>query len=369
MTPIPFSKQSRHGSDSWDTVWTSVLNTDRDRFVMRGPERDWIERIGSEVAATALGAPSADTPEVQKLIAKMAPVMPYLPFDRFGFVLAATVALAGRGDAPARIGPSLERLGAELTVWNRKTAEASFAAAERDTQRRVDEARANAPVDEVTQQYRALVMALASLTNGDNGWRLHDLEGDEGRHLQIIAARLAEPVDQVEELNRELDVALRQLRAAQREKTELAGEVLRLKAQLSARRCPEPVLLRSWQDAEHHAAAWMRYLGYTDAAVTPPGPDGGLDVVAERAIAQVKAEGHLTGAQVVRQLAGLTVGGTHRRKDIVFFSTFGYSRDAVATAEEIGVALFRFADRGEAVPESSAAKRLLEAAAGPVSSS
>lgn len=125
-------------------------------------------------------------------------------------------------------------------------------------------------------------------------------------------------------------------------------------------------MLSSWQDAERHAARWMIYLGYADAAVTPAGPDGGIDVVAGKAIAQVKAEGYQTGSPVIRQLAGLTVAGPHRKKDMLFFSTFGYSRDALSTAEELGVALFRFADGGEAVAKSSAAKKLLEAAAGPV---
>lgn len=349
----------------WDRLWMIMATTDRDRFIPRGPGRERIERVGTEIAVAALGVPSAGDPGVQELITQLAPMMPHLPLDRFGFTLGAAVAVAGSDDAAQHLGPALERLGAELTEANRRTVEASFTAAQREAQRQTEQVRANEPVDEVTQRYRALVMALAGLAGGRTS--VPHFDGDEGRHLETIAARLAAPQEASQDLVQERDDARRQMRAAQREQTQLAGEVVRLKAQLAARRRPDPVLLRSWQEAERHAAAWMRYLGYTDAAVTPPGPDGGLDVVAEHAIAQVKAEGHLTGSAVVRQLAGLTVGGSHRGKATVFFSTFGYSRDAVATAEEIGVALFRFGEDGEAVAESSAAARLLEAAAGPVS--
>lgn len=363
-TSTPSSRSSPQPA-GWDGLWLTMATMDRDRFIVRGPGRTRVERVGTEVAVAALGASSADDPTVQELITQLAPLMPHLPLDRFGFTLGAAVAMAGRDDAAKQLGPALERLGAELTEANRRTAEASFAAAQRETQRQADQARANEPVDEVTQCYRALVMTLAELAGGRTSVPFFD--GDEGRHLETIATRLAEHQEANRGLMQERDDARRLMRAAQREKDQLAGEVLRLKEQLASRRRPDPVLLRSWQEAERHAAAWMRYLGYPDAAVTPPGPDGGLDVVAEHAIAQVKAEGHLTGSAVVRQLAGITVGGTHQGKTTVFFSTFGYSRDAVATAEEIGVALFRFGEDGDAVAESSAAARLLEAAGGPVS--
>ncbi|MDV7091081.1 hypothetical protein [Rhodococcus opacus] len=40
--------------------------------------------------------------------------------------------------------------------------------------------------------------------------------------------------------------------------------------------------------AELNAAARMRELGYPDARVTGRGADGGVDVVSDRAVAQVK---------------------------------------------------------------------------------
>jgi hypothetical protein len=51
---------------------------------------------------------------------------------------------------------------------------------------------------------------------------------------------------------------------------------------------PAPFQIESWQDAELNAAAWMRYWGYGDAAVTRSGSDDGIDVTSELALAQVK---------------------------------------------------------------------------------
>jgi hypothetical protein len=353
----------RHGdSDGWASVWIRVLSLDRDRMLERGRGRERVERLGNDVARVALDAPSADDPAVQQLIMQMSLVIPYVPFDRSGFLLAATAALAWQSDnTPERTGEALARLYADLQAMNLRTAEASFAAAQRDVERQA-KARTQTADAELLERYRSIVMALAGLASEDGRWSDSGIDGDEGRFLQVIAARLYEPRRQADELAQ----ARRELEESEQEKWHLAEQVRRLQQQLVSRRRPEPVLLRSWQDAERHAAKWMHYLGYADAAVTPPGPDGGVDVAADRAIAQVKAEGHLTGSAVIRQLAGLTVGGTHRGKACLLFSTFGYSRDALSTAEEIGAALFRLADGGEAVAESTAAKRMLEAAAGPV---
>jgi hypothetical protein len=68
------------------------------------------------------------------------------------------------------------------------------------------------------------------------------------------------------------------------------------------------------REAEEHAAEWMRYLGYTDATCTPPGAGGGVDVVSARAAAA--------------------------QKKGVFFSLAGYTEQARAFADSVGVALF-----------------------------
>jgi len=44
----------------------------------------------------------------------------------------------------------------------------------------------------------------------------------------------------------------------------------------------------SWHKAERAAARHMKVLGFHDAALTPPGPDGGLDVISGVAAAQVE---------------------------------------------------------------------------------
>ncbi|WP_405859944.1 restriction endonuclease [Streptomyces sp. NBC_00090] len=46
--------------------------------------------------------------------------------------------------------------------------------------------------------------------------------------------------------------------------------------------------IRTWQDAELAAVDHMHGLGFTDAQMTGAGADGGIDVIARDAIAQVK---------------------------------------------------------------------------------
>jgi hypothetical protein len=355
MTHSPDAGRSQSAPPDWESVWLRVASAAPDRIVEANHERARIERIGNDVARTALGAEFSDDPAVQQLLMQMSLVIPHLPFDRTGFVLAAAAALGRQSDDPELTGTALERLNKDLVRMNLQTAESSFAAASQEAIRR----RVAAERSEDMARYRALREGLDEAIAGRSTKGLQGLDKDAIAALQQVgkmrgALTLAERTQaNLQKRNRSLDKRIQELT------TKHPGNQPRPR--------PKAVLLRSWQEAERHAADWMRYLGYADAAVTPAGPDGGLDVVADRAIAQVKAEGHLTGSQVIRQLAGLTVGGSHRGKDILFFSTFGYSRDALATAEEIGVALFRFADGGEAVAESTAAKKLLEAAAGPVS--
>lgn len=61
----------------------------------------------------------------------------------------------------------------------------------------------------------------------------------------------------------------------------------------------------TWQDAEVLAAEHMRGIGFLDAHTTPPGVDGGIDVLAQRAVAQVKFHATPVGAPSVQQLAGI----------------------------------------------------------------
>ena len=106
-------------------------------------------------------------------------------------------------------------------------------------------------------------------------------------------------------------------------------------------------LIRESRDAEIAARDWLRYFGFSDAAITPPGPDGGIDVLSKQLVAQVKMEGRPTGAPVIQALAG--IAKTKERGGAVF-SLAGFTPSAVAFAQEAEVALFRFDFQG--VPEA-----------------
>ena len=92
--------------------------------------------------------------------------------------------------------------------------------------------------------------------------------------------------------------------------------------------------------AETIAAARMREFGYSDARVTGHGADGGMDVVSARAEAQVKQESYQTGRPALQRLYGAR--GDDRSRDLLFFSAAGYSRQAVAYADTVGIALFTY---------------------------
>ena len=53
------------------------------------------------------------------------------------------------------------------------------------------------------------------------------------------------------------------------------------------------------------AAEWMRWFGYADATVTQASRDGGVDVLAEEAVAQVKKEAKTITATPIQALAGI----------------------------------------------------------------
>jgi len=124
-------------------------------------------------------------------------------------------------------------------------------------------------------------------------------------------------------------------------------------AQVSA---PEPLLVRSWADAEEVAAAWMRWFGYHDAAVTASGADGGVDVVSSAVIAQVKATMAPVSRPQVQQLAGIA---SVEQKVALFFSLTSFTREACDWADRAGMALFQFDLAGEPEPVNSHAATVM----------
>ncbi|MEV7431824.1 restriction endonuclease [Nocardioides sp. NPDC092400] len=120
---------------------------------------------------------------------------------------------------------------------------------------------------------------------------------------------------------------------------------------------PEPRMVRDAAEAEALAAEWVRWLGWIDAAMTPPGADGGVDVSGradDGVVAQVKFEAVKTGRPVLQALygAGHGLGAKHW----VFFSSAGYTTQAVAWADQVGMLLFRFTLDGSIEPVNFAAR-------------
>jgi Restriction endonuclease len=107
---------------------------------------------------------------------------------------------------------------------------------------------------------------------------------------------------------------------------------------------------------EQQAASAMRAWGHAGATATSGGPDSGIDVAAAGAVAQVKAWTKAAGRPDVQRL----VGAAPKGKAALFFSLSGFTPQAIAYANERGVALFTFTDLEGAVrPENDAARRAM----------
>jgi len=120
-----------------------------------------------------------------------------------------------------------------------------------------------------------------------------------------------------------------------------------------------PHVIRSPDDAEQAAAAWMRQLGFDDARCTGAGADGGVDVRSRGAVAQVKAQLTPVGRPELQALYG--VARSEGRAPL-FFSLMAYTAAALAWADEVEMALFRFDHAGFVEPVNVAAEALMAAA-------
>lgn len=124
---------------------------------------------------------------------------------------------------------------------------------------------------------------------------------------------------------------------------------------------PGPHHIRSWQDAEVNAAAWMRSWGYMDAELTTSGADGGIDVRSSRALAQVKYLAAAVGRPDLQRLIGAaaTVPGVQ----LMFFTGSDYSATAVEFAGMVNMALFRYGLDGAVTPVNETARWVMRQSA------
>lgn len=102
------------------------------------------------------------------------------------------------------------------------------------------------------------------------------------------------------------------------------------------------------------AAVWVRWLGHPEASRTVGGADGGIDVEAPGALAQVKFYASSPiGRPDIQRLFGADEG---EGRDLFFFSSSGYTRQAIECADRIGVALFRLMAWGDVIAENKVAR-------------
>lgn len=92
----------------------------------------------------------------------------------------------------------------------------------------------------------------------------------------------------------------------------------------------------AWLIAEELAAAWLREHGFPDAVRTPPGVDGGFDVEARGLVGQVKHRAKPSGREEIQRLVGANLHGA----SMAFFSTAGYTTQAIQYAKAAGVTLY-----------------------------
>lgn len=123
---------------------------------------------------------------------------------------------------------------------------------------------------------------------------------------------------------------------------------------------PEPRLIRTARDAELVTVEWMTYLGFTGVQGTPVGPDGGVDVISDEAVAQVKAETVPTGRPKIQQHHGVA---TAHGKQGLFFSLAGFTSQAKTYAEQNALALFTFDLQGVPEPVNTLALKIWDDAA------
>lgn len=121
-----------------------------------------------------------------------------------------------------------------------------------------------------------------------------------------------------------------------------------------------PQAIHTWQDAEECAAAWLRAMGHPDAHVTAAGADGGIDVIGQHVLAQVKFRVVKASRPELQQLRGAAHG---RDVDLHFFTTAGYTADALSWATEVGIAAFVLGLDGYVTPMNEHAERAARVAA------
>lgn len=88
---------------------------------------------------------------------------------------------------------------------------------------------------------------------------------------------------------------------------------------------------------EHYCSEWMVFLGFREVKVSKASGDGGVDVFARGAVAQVKFYNTPIGVGPIRELLGASLDFASRP---IFFSSMSYTQAALDFADRNGVSLF-----------------------------
>ena len=110
----------------------------------------------------------------------------------------------------------------------------------------------------------------------------------------------------------------------------------------------------TFHDAELNAAEKMRDWGYADAVATTGGSDGGIDVRSRGALAQVKF--YRTSKSTRPEVQKLYGSRGHGQEKLLFFTSIGYTAEAVAYANHEAIALFTYDGTGTTHPVNALAR-------------
>ncbi len=113
----------------------------------------------------------------------------------------------------------------------------------------------------------------------------------------------------------------------------------------------------TFQQAESDCADWLRTHGEPSAQLTKAGADGGVDIVSNRFVCQVKNYKGSIGEPAIRDLYGVSVA---EGKTPLFFTTGTYTKSAIEFADRTEIALIIFDARYKTVsPASKTARTML----------
>ncbi|MCX4680393.1 hypothetical protein OG413_34825 [Streptomyces sp. NBC_01433] len=121
-----------------------------------------------------------------------------------------------------------------------------------------------------------------------------------------------------------------------------------------------PMAIRTGRDAVRAAALYLEWLGYREITQTPKRPASGIDLRAAGVVAQVDVG---TRPATPRDVECLWLNALSASAAGVFFSMAGYTEDAGARADGLGIPLFVLDPTGTPQPVNSPADELISTGA------